>query len=85
MDERNPVDTIYTDFVKAIHSIQHNVFLRELPKYGFQLNPVDLLHSYLSNRAVTAYSGMTQGSNFGLVPVFFINDISEGTTSRCLL
>jgi len=93
------VDVIYLDFMKAFDSVDHNVLLEKLSKYGFDNDTVQFFSSYLSNRKqyvsikghnsthYSANSGVIQGSNLGpLLFNLFINDLTSVIQhSQCLL
>ena len=75
------------DLAKAFDCTNHSILLKKLEKYGVQGIPLQLLHSYLSNRQ--QYSivndfisdvnkitcGVLQGSTLG--PLLFIKNIND--------
>ncbi|GBL86152.1 hypothetical protein AVEN_89174-1 [Araneus ventricosus] len=75
------LDVIYTDFSKALDSIDFGILLNKLNGLGFHVNLTDWLHSYLSlyvyfnnavSREFTGTSGVPQGSNLGPLSVFYL-------------
>lgn len=90
---------IYIDFSKAFDSVNHELLLAKLQKYGIRGTPIELVRSYLSSRSqfvevnefksrthqITA--GVPQGSILGPVLfLFYINDIVRiDTISRFII
>ena len=50
VDKREYVSGLFMDLSKAFDTINHEVLLAKLKAYGFPLNAVKLMHSYLKNR-----------------------------------
>lgn len=88
MDNRIPVDVIYTDLSKAFDKVPHNILLQKLSQLGFAGAFLDWCSSYLRDRTskvvVSGFtsnpfpnlSGVPQGSHLG--PIFFniyMNDV----------
>ncbi len=86
---------IFMDLKKAFDSVDHNILLNKLAKYGIHTK---LLKSYLTNRMQytvidnykskkhTIKFGVPQGSILGpLLFTIFINDLHEATAEKILL
>ena len=50
LDNEYLVDTVYFDFVKAFHSINHDLLSHKLCIFGLTNNCINWLSSYLNNR-----------------------------------
>ena len=99
IDNKQQVDTIYTDFAKAFDSVNHRLLLHKIKGYGICGQLYDLLVSYLSERTQTVVmdgsrskteyvsSGVPQGSILGpLLFTLYVNDIPKCfKSSKCLM
>ncbi|XP_044761984.1 uncharacterized protein LOC123319186 [Coccinella septempunctata] len=98
LEDKNQVDTVYTDFSKAFDRMDHNVLLSKLDSMGFDGRLLRFLHAYLRDRPqyvnfrghrsrkYYANSGAPQGSNLApLLFLLFINDIGQNMSSFFLL
>ena len=50
VDKGEYVSALFMDLSKAFDTINHDLLLAKLKAYGFSLNAVKLMHSYLKNR-----------------------------------
>ena len=50
VDKGEYVSALFMDLSKAFHTINHDLMLAKLKAYGFSLNAVKLIRSYLKNK-----------------------------------
>lgn len=87
-DSKKLVGALFLDLKKAFDTLNHNILLRKLDRYGIRGNANNVICSYLSNRnQFVSFDGETsslkeistgvpQGSNIGpLLFLIYINDI----------
>ena len=91
MKNGRTVDALYLDFSRAFDSLNHNLLVEKLRKYGVPNVSLRWLSSYLCDRslqvrvndvlstAFTATSEVLQGSHLG--PVLFLIYVQELTTA----
>jgi len=88
LDKKQHVIAIFLDLSKAFDTIDHELLLLKLEKYGFSKSALKLMKNYLSNRqsivnfygkfstSETLRTGVPQGSILGpLLFIIFINDL----------
>ena len=49
-EKRECVSALFLDLSKGFDTINHDLLLAKLKSYGFSLNALKLMHSYLNNR-----------------------------------
>ena len=88
MDKRNAGNACFIDLKKAFDTLDHNILLQKLEKYGFRGKVLSLLSNYLANRqqyvehdgirssTKTLNTGVPQGSVLGpFLFLIYINDL----------
>lgn len=97
-DEVKQVDAIYLDFAKAFDSVNHNLLIYKLSKFGLSGGTLKWILSYLTKRELQvrikgnlsdpfiATSGVPQGSHLGpLLFILFINDVCDSLNFAVVL
>ena len=98
LEDRETIDIIYTDFMKAFDSVAHKRLLVKLRNLGFEGDILKWIESLLTNRIQSVkindstskwskvLSGIPQGSVIGpLLFIIFINDMPKIIKNSCKL
>ena len=94
MLQGDPTDTIYLDYSKAFDKVDHELLTKKLSKYGFPINLVEWVSSFLSNRVQAVIvkgshsrespviSGVPQGTVLG--PILFLIYVNDLENKICM-
>ena len=90
LDNKKVTSALSMDLPKAFDCLQHDLIIAKLHAYGFEMQALKLIYSYLSNRfqsvrvkdtyssANKVKSGVPQGTLLGVIPFNIqFNDIFE--------
>jgi hypothetical protein len=90
MDQNKYPINIYMDLSKAFDTLDHHILIHKLQHYGFMGKTIDLMNSYLTNRAqyveyngvpsnlLNIHCGVPQGSILGpLLFIIYMNDLPD--------
>ena len=95
MDKKLVTYGLFLDFSRAFDTINHDILLSKLYRYGIRLNPLRLFQNYLYNRyqvveigytissSQTIICGIPQGSTLG--PLLFLLKVQANSPSESLL
>jgi len=65
---------VFLDFSKAFDTVNHEIHLRKLHKYGIRGKPLDWFTSYLTNRSQYVKLGNVESIGFSRLSVEFLRD-----------
>ena len=90
LDHKKVIGALGMDLSKAIGSLQHNILVAKLHAYGFEMETLKLIYSYLINRTQTGkvkgefcvirqvMAGVPQGSLLGVLLFnVYLNDMFD--------
>lgn len=98
LDKSQPIAAAFLDLAKAFDTVDHQILIMKLSRYGIRGSPLQLIESYLENRQqrvkaneatsdyLTVQTGVPQGTILGpLLFILYINDMLTGVSDNTII